>query len=43
MRESFHQMDPQVDKGNTDVLNTDALSVEIVKSGFLMEELDINH
>ncbi len=29
MRESFQQMDTQVDKGNTDFLNTDALSVEI--------------
>ncbi len=29
MRESFQQIDTQVDKGNTDVLNTDALSVEI--------------
>ncbi len=29
MRESFQQMDTQVDKGNTDVLNTDVVSVEI--------------
>ncbi len=29
MRESFQQMDTQIDEGNTDFLNTDALSVEI--------------
>ena len=29
MRESFQQMDTQVHKENTDVLNTDVLSVEI--------------